>query len=76
MMNDNHMGMQALQGLNSMGSHMGDSESTSGVDTARQLLQQAASLHKAHMTGDAPVNEKSQQELMDLIEDALESLSQ
>ena len=73
-----NISMSALQGLNSAMpmDEMMDMSDMSGNTTsdAVSLLQKARGLHKAHMDGSVPTSDESQQQLMDLLEDALEAL--
>lgn len=46
----------------------------SPLDSARASLRSAIKLHAAHMDGSEPTSDASQEKLMGLMEDALESL--
>ena len=63
-----------MEGLMASQAMMGSDEDNTGGSQVATLLQEAIALHEGHMSGTEPVDEASQQRLMDLLQSALVSL--
>lgn len=68
------MNQNAMQGLMQAKPGMGDMEMMGRQEDPTQLLQEAISLHQRHMDGTEPATPESQEELMEMLMQALSLL--